>query len=192
MEEFNEIPKNKFNFKKFLIVLVIILILLGISIFAIYFFRKKTITNTNTSKTYFIDNNFQITVDNKYDLANSEISDKHIFKLHSENNLNIYIDKIENLDNYSLFMITRADRNYFPSTFPTASNVSEISENTINNFPTASYNFEYLDEQTNQNFYIQVLFININNFLYTIDIEFPITDAPTLLPEINSILSTIN
>ena len=84
-------------------------------------------------------------------------SDKHIFELHSNNDFNLYIDKIENLDNYSLLLIAKGDKNYFPETFNSFSNISDISETTINNFPISYYNFEYLDDNTNQNYYIQII-----------------------------------
>ena len=70
--------------------------------------------------------------------------------------------------------------------------ISEITETTINNLPVSTYNFEYLENTTNQNYYIQIYFIKINNKIYSIDVEFPISEKEILLPIISNILSTIN
>lgn len=180
---------KKINKKKIIIIALIALILLGISIFTVFFINKKY---QKTSKTYFIDNTFNITIDNKYNLNTDKISNTHIFELHSKNNFNIYIDKIENLDNYSLLLIAKGDKNYFPSTLGSISNISEISETTINNFPIVTYSFEYLDNNINQQYYVQIYFIKINNKIYSIDVEFPVSETETFLPITSNILSTIN
>lgn len=184
-ENFNK----KINKKKVIIIASIILILLGICAFAIFFIKQN---NKKTSETYFIDDTFKITIDNKYNLNPEKLSNNHLFELHSKNNFNIYIDKLENLDNYSLLLIAKGDKNCFPSTFNASTNTSEISETTINNFPVATYNFEYLENETNTQYYLQINFIKINNKIYTIDIEFPVSETQNILPEISTILSTIN
>lgn len=176
------------NKKKIILIISIIAILLGISMFAAFYANKTPI---KTSETYLIDNNFKITINNNLNLNTNKFSDKHIFELHSNNNFNLYIDKIENLDNYSLLLIAKGDKNYFPETFNSFSNISDISETTINNFPISYYNFEYLDTNTNQNYYIQINFIKINNNIYTIDVEFPISEKEIFLPIVSDILSTI-
>lgn len=179
---------NKTINKKKIIIISIIVILLGLSTFAVFFIKNK---NKDTSKTYLIDNNFKITIDNKYNLNNNKLSNSHIFELHSKDNFSIYIDKIENLDNYSLLLIAKGDKNYFPYTFELPNNISEIYETTINNFPITSYSFEYVEKNTNEKYYLQINFIKINNKIYAIDIEYPISETERLSPIISDILSTI-
>lgn len=181
---------NKKINKKKIIIISIITFLLGISVFAVFFFMQPQYKKT--SETYFIDNTFKITINNIYDLNSEKFSNNHIFELHSKNNLDIYINKLENLDNYSLLLIAKGDKNYFPNTFESPTNISEISEITINNFPVTTYNFEYLDNVTNENYYIQIYFIKINDKIYTIDIKFPVSETENFSPIVSDIISTIN
>ena len=177
------------NKKKVIIIISIIIILLGICTFAGFYLTKK---DSESSKTFLIDNNFNLTVQKNYNLTEYQNSNNHILELHSKDNLNIYIDKLENLDNYSLLLIAKADRDYYPSNFESVSSLSEIKELSINNFPVANYSFEYLNNETNEIHYLQINFIKINNDIYTIDVEFPVSETEKFSPIVSDILSTIN
>ena len=56
---------NKKINKKKIIIISIIVFLLGISAFAVFFIKPNS---TKTAETYFIDDTFKITIDNKYNL----------------------------------------------------------------------------------------------------------------------------
>ena len=177
------------NKKKVIIIISIIIILLGICAFTVFYPNKK---DSKTSKTFLVDNTFNLTVQKNYNLTEYKNSNNHILELHSKDNFNIYIDKLENLDNYSLFLIAKADRDYYPSIFESASSLSEIKELSINNFPSTNYSFNYLNNETSEIHYLQINFIKINNNIYTIDIEFPISKTEIFSPIVSDILSTIS
>ena len=177
------------NKKKLIIIISIIIILLGICTFAIFYLNKKV---PETSRTYLIDNNFNLSIKNTYNLTEYKNSNNYIFELHSKDNLNIYIDKLENLDNFSLLQIAKADKDYYYSNFESPSNLSDITETLINNFPATNYSFNYLNNETNKIHYLQIYFIKLNNNIYTINIEFPISEKETFSPIVSDIISTIS
>lgn len=182
--------ESKSNKTKSLIVIVILL-LLGISAiagFLIYTHLKKTETNI---RTYLVDNTFNINIKDSYNLTEYKTADYFLLELHSNKNLNFYIRKLENLDNYSLFMITKNDCLTFTQNFENVTETSNINYSNINNFESCNYNFKYTDPTINSTYFIQVYLIKIGNSIYSLTADFPFDNIDIFNPIVNDIVNSI-
>ncbi|MGN1298364.1 MAG: hypothetical protein ACI4UE_00035 [Candidatus Scatovivens sp.] len=182
--------KSKINTKKVIICLIILILLLGICLFTAFVFYKNRPTDYNIDKTFLIDNKFNITFSQNYNLEEYKSSDSFLLELHSNSNLNVYISKLDGIENKSLYMIAKADSNSFTKEFDNIAELSDITQHNINEIESYTYNFEYLDS-SNIPYYIQIFFIKLDNSIYSIDIEFPVSNMELMLPAIDNILSTI-
>ena len=177
--------------KKKIIISIIILFSLIISTI-IGFMIYKNIKNDNIkTKTYLIDNNFNISIKDSHGLIQYDTTDYFLLELHSENNLNFYIRKLENLDNYSLFMITKNDCLTFTNNFENVTEISNVNYSNINNFESCNYNFKYTDPTINSTYFIQVYLIKIGNSIYSLTADFPFDNIDIFNPIVNDIVNSI-
>lgn len=178
--------------KKKLIISIIILFLLGISAIS-GFMIYKNIKNVNIkTKTYLIDNNFNISIKDSHSLIQYETTDYFLLELHSENNLNFYIRKLENLDNYSLYMISKNDCLSFTTNFENVADISNINYSNINDFESCNYNFKYLDSSSNLIYFMQVNLVKIGNTIYSLTADFPVSSVDVFNPIVNDIVNSIS
>lgn len=177
--------------KKKLIIIIIILFFLGISIiggFIIY----KNIKNANTkTKMYLIDDTFNVSIKESYVLDQYKTTDYFLLELHSENNLNFYIRKLENLDNYSIYMIAKNDCLTFTTNFENVTEISNINYSNINNFESCNYNFKYTDSASSSTYFMQVYLVKIGNSIYSLTADFPVSSMDIFNPIVNDIVNSI-
>ena len=176
----NELKKY-LNFKKIIIATIFIIILLIILTTTIFKHKKiqKEIKieeqNPNTSF-YDKEKNISIELSKGYGLSQYESKQNYLIELRSKDNLDIFVSKGNNIDGKSLNTIVTADRLAYTQKFSSFSNLSDIKELTVNNNLAYTYSFHYLDSNLNQAYYIQIVWLQIDNNYYIFDIEFPLDD----------------
>ena len=130
--------------------------------------------NNPSSVFYDKDKTVQIELSNIYGFAQYKPkNENHLIELRTNNDVNIYISKIDKVDGKNLLSVANADKKAFTESFSKTSNISGVKETTTNGKVFATYSFHYLDEAYKKAFYIQVGILEYSNCFYIIDIEFP-------------------
>lgn len=154
--------KNKIS-KKFIVgFVVIILIVASIILFLVFgdFGKRNNTITTFTSS----DSTFSLSI---YDsLGFSEHKDNdYILELKSDkSNAGIYVSKISTNNIRNIQRYIEADKNYYISKFSNISQVSEISEYTLQSLPVYNYHFNYKESM-----YVDVYWILKDSDFYVID-----------------------
>lgn len=182
IEEFSNY--RKLNIKKVIIVVSIALLLI-VSIIVFCISRTMEIDNTNNvvpekveSKTevfYDVNNTVSVEVPKKYELKQTHNSE-YLIKLSSDYNMDIYVSKLEKLENRPLSSIARADKISYLEEYNAYSNLSDLKELNVNGNLAYTYSFHYLDENLRKAFYIQVVLLELDDGIYVFDIDFPLDD----------------
>lgn len=154
--------KNKVN-KKFIVgFIVIVLIIASIILFLVFRNFEKT-NNTITTFTS-IDSTFSLSI---YDsLGFTECKDNdYVLELKSDkSNAGIYVSKVSTNNIRNVQKYIEADKNYYISKFSNISQVSEISEYTLQSLPVYNYHFYYKESM-----YVDVYWILKDSDFYVID-----------------------
>lgn len=179
--------RRELNMKKVIIFvsiiafLLILLISFAISKYKNHKLEKQRIEEENAkpNKVYVSsDNSFSIELSKSYKLVQNASSSEYLLDLVSNSNLGIHIAKMSPVENKSFQNIAKADRLAYSQSFSSYSNLSDIKELLIGDKTAYTYSFHYLDTSLNKAFFIQVVWIEIDNMYYTIDIDFPLDDLP--------------
>ena len=80
----------------------------------------------------------------------------------------------------------------YPKNFENVSNLSQTIKNTINGIDIYSYEFDYLDTITNTNNHLKICFLQINEFIYSINFKFPTEQLQIFNPIVNDIINSIS
>ena len=178
---------RKLNIKKVIIaILIAILLIVSIIVFAISKISNNDVENSNVvnnstkteSKTELfsdMENSISIEIPKKYKLTQSHNSE-YLIKLSSDENLYVYVSKIEKMENRLLSSVARADRLAYLEEYNAYSNLSELKELNVNGNQAYIYSFHYLDENLRKAFYIQVVLMELEDAIYVFDIDFPLND----------------
>ena len=176
----NELKKY-LNIKKIIIATIFIIILLIILTTVISKHKKVQeelkIEEQNPNTVFYdIDKNISIELSKGYGLSQYESEQNYLIELRSKDNLDIFISSENNIENKSLDTIVKADRLAYTQKFSSFSNLSDIKELSVNNNLAYTYSFHYLDSNLNQAYYIQIVWLQVNDIYYIFDIEFPLDD----------------
>ena len=180
---------EKLNVKKVVIaVLIGILLIISIIVFAISRIGAKKIKEegnneaVNTvvqedNKSIFtdIEGTVSIELDKKYNLVQSHNSE-YLIKVSSDEDVDIYISKLEGFEGRELSSIARADKLAYLEIYNSYSNPSDLKELNVNGNQAFTYSFHYLDENLKKAFYIQVVLLKVQDRIYVFDIDFPLDD----------------
>ena len=147
--------------------------------------------NPQNNTTTFFDKNCKISLEipNKYNLKQFKTSQDYLLELRSESNLSVFISSKDKIPNKHLKNVVFADKEVFTKNFFTVSNVSDVKELNINESTHYFYNFNYIDENLNQSFYIQIVWIETNDNYYVFDIEFPLDNLNNYPDVTNDIIN---
>lgn len=176
---------KKLNLKKVFIAIIIALFLLVIIIELISNSFKKSETekvDNSNPNSIFMDNDETISLNlsRKYELSQYIPKQNYLLELRSKNNLNIFVSKKDLIGNRSLKDVISADRRQYIENFSAYSNLSDINEISTNDgTPGYTYSFHYLDNNINQTFYLQIIWIESQTGYYILDIEFPLDELNT-------------
>lgn len=174
--------EGKLNIKK-VIIAILILVLLIVSIVVFIISRvtgnsnRDNTTNTTATTEIFtdVDKTISIEVSKKYELKQAH-NNEYLIKLSSEENVDIYISRIDRIGNRDISSIARADRLAYLEAYNAYSNLSDLKELEVNGNRAYMYSFHYLDENLKKAFYIQVILLEIEDNIYIFDIDFPLDD----------------
>ena len=180
---------EKLNVKKVVIaVLIGILLIISIIVFAISRIGARKIKEegnneaVNTvvqedNKSIFtdIEGTVSIELDKKYNLVQSHNSE-YLIKVSSDEDVDIYISKLEGFEGRELSSIARADKLAYLESYNSYSNPSDLKELNVNGNQAFTYSFHYLDENLKKAFYIQVVLLKVQDRIYVFDIDFPLDD----------------
>lgn len=187
MEDFSNY--RQLNIKKVIIVVSIIaLLIISVTVFCISRKMAKSDDSGNNvvpenvdSKTeifYDVNNTVSVEVPKKYGLKQTHNSE-YLIKLSSDYNMDIYVSKIERVENRPLSSIARADKISYLEEYNAYSNLSDLKELNVNGNSAYTYSFHYLDENLRKAFYIQVVLLELEDGIYIFDIDFPLDDLTT-------------
>ena len=178
---------RKLNIKKVIIAsLIAILLIVSVTVFIISKTGNHSVENSNIvnssegaeSKTEVfkdIDETVSIEIPKKYKLTQSHNSE-YLIKLSSDDNLYVYVSKMEKMENRPLSSVARADRLAYLEEYNAYSNLSDLKELNVNGNPAYIYSFHYLDENLRKAFYIQVVLMELDDAIYVFDVDFPLDD----------------
>lgn len=181
MNDFYGEPRH-LNLKKVAIIatIAIILLIIVVVLIARKISAPKHTANTDITPTSTVfhssDHSISLELSNSFKLKPYDSGLGYLLELRSEDDLNIFISKENTISNKNLSSILEADKLAFLENFESSSNISETKELSVNNNPAYTYSFHYLDKTLNQAFYLQVVWLQIDNTLYIFDIEFPLED----------------
>lgn len=138
---------------------------------------QKTTTTTQAKTQVFndIDKTISVELPTKYGLQQSHNSE-YLIKLSSDNDMAVYISKMDKMEGRPLSSIARADRLAYIESYNANSNVSELKELSVNGALAYMYSFHYLDENLNKAFYLQVVLLESEDAIYIFDIDFPLDE----------------
>lgn len=197
MYEFYEEPR-RLNKKKIIIVSSIITIILLIIIIVLIFkhFSKPKVTNENIEEIsetetiyYSNDKSVSLKLPTSFALDTYKSNSNYLLELRSKNDLNIFISKKDILENKPLSDVVEADKVAFLEDFDTCSNLSDTKELYVDNNISYTYSFHYLDKTLRKAFYLQVVWLQIENTYYVFDIDFPLDDLSFNTNVVSNVLS---
>ena len=190
---------KQLNIKKISIAVFIILFLI-ILLFDLFsnLFKEETTTiqertqEAQNPNTIFYNNDKTISIElsKQYELSQYTSSNNYLLELRSPNNLDIFISKIDLVDGKTLKEVASADSNSYIENFKTYSNLSSLSEFDINNTTAYTYSFHYLDSSNKTPFYLQIIWLQTENYYYIFDVEFPVEDMENYTKIVNEILTS--
>lgn len=180
---------EKLNIKKVIIaVLIGILLIVSIIVFIISkvgAHKNKIEEDQTTTKieenesttTVFTDtaNTISVELDKKYNLVQAQ-NNEYLIKLSSDEDVDIYVSKLEGLEDKELYSVARADKLAYLESYNTYSNLSDLKELSVNGNQAYTYSFHYLDENMKKSFYIQVVLLRVNDRIYIFDVDFPLDE----------------
>jgi len=179
---------RKLNIKKVVIVVAIaVLLVVSVTVFVI---SRKIEKNENTEKNlpkqtqtqeaktqlfYDADHKVSVELPTKYKL-NQAYNSEYLIKLSSDENMDVYISKIDKMENRPLSSVARADKLAYLESYNAYSNLSDLKELSVNGNLAYTYSFHYLDENLRKAFLIQVVLLELDDGIYIFDIDFPLDD----------------
>lgn len=154
--------KSKFNIKLLVLLIVIVLVILSLILFFIF---KKSDKDINTITT-FSSSDGAISLSLYDSLGFSEQKNgNYVVELTSEKSgAGIYVSKVSTNNIRDMLKYIEADKNDYVSKFSNISQVSDISEYTLQSYKVYNYHFNY-----KENMYVDVYWILKDNDFYIID-----------------------
>lgn len=175
--------KSKIN-KKFIISFVVIVLVIASIILLFVFGNSEKKGNTMTAFTSS-DSTFSLSIYDSLGFSEQQNND-YVLELKSDkSNAGIYVSKVSTNNIRDIRKYIEADKNYYISKFPNISQVSEISEYTLQSLPVYNYHFNYKDSM-----YVDVYWILKDSDFYVIDFNID-TSTQDLTYSIGEILNSL-
>ncbi len=193
--------RRELNIKKILFFAVIVIIAIIIIIFTVHSFLQvvnmSQTGKTTPSKIYYDkDKSVSIILDKelnkKYKFKQYNSINDYLIELRSENNIDVFISRKEKLEDRDFAQVVQADCQEYVSQFSNYTNASLPQEFQTNISPSAyTYSLQYLEKQSKTPYYLQVTWIEMDDYYYIIDTEMPYSILEETPEEATNILTDI-
>ena len=197
--------EKRLNFKKVIITIVVLIILVLLAIFAISKIHNNTKNNienqvnsslessnssnnpssTTTTEvikdnpnTIYSDANKTISVELKksYGLTPIAPTDNRLIVLKSDDNLSLYIAKLDLVPNRDLLDVVTADKESYVSNVGPYSNLTELKELKVGSLRAYTYSLHYLESTSNKAYFLQIVWLESPDGYYIFDVDYPLDD----------------
>ena len=176
--------KNKLLNRNFILLVIVIMLIV---IAGILFFVLRTKNETPETLLSFesSDSSFSISVPSFFNFSKIEDEDYTLVLKSDLTGSTIYFSQTSanNIRDFNKFI--EADKNNFISKFSNISQVSDITESTLQNLPTYNYHFNF-----NENRYVEVYWILKDSTFYIIDFYIN-TEKENLSSYIDEIINSL-
>ena len=193
--------RRELNIKKILLFASIIIAIIVIAIFTVHnimqMVNMSQTGKTTPSKIYYDkDKTVSIILDKelnkKYKFKQYNSINDYLIELRSENNIDIFISRKEKIEDRDFFQVVEADCREYVNQFSNYTNASQPQEFQTNISPNAyTYSLQYLEKQSKTPYYLQVTWIEMDDYYYIIDTEMPYSILQETPDEATSILTDI-
>ena len=170
------------NVKKVIAIIILIgIVFLGITLLvAKKISAPKLLANTeekdSTTIFYSPDQKESLELLTSFNIKQYNSDLKYLMELRSDANLDIFVSKEEVVKGRNFEEVVENDKQAYLKNFNSSSNVSDVKELNIGENPAYSYSFHYLDNTLYKAFYLQVIWMQVEDTYYIFDIEFPLDD----------------
>lgn len=198
---------KKLNIKKVIIAIAILLILVIVILVAISK-NKSTTNNQNTisgstssqsteplsKNIIYQDANKTISVELKrsYNLESITPQDNRLLILQSEDNLSLYIAKLDLIQSREFIDVVTADKESYVNNIGPYSNLTEIRELQVGSLRAYTYGLQFLETESNSAYILQVVWLEAPDGYYIFDIEYPLSDDIYFQTVLTEALSTFS
>ncbi|MCR5186311.1 MAG: hypothetical protein K6D97_04255 [Clostridia bacterium] len=193
--------RRELNIKKILFFAIITIITLVIIICIVHnimqFVNMTQTGKTTPSKIYYDkDKSVSIVLDKdlnkKYKFKQYNSINDYLIELRSENNIGVFISRKEKLEDKDFAQVVQADCQEYVNQFTNYTNASLPQEFQTNISPNAyTYSLQYLEKQTKTPYYLQVTWIEMDDYYYIIDTEMPYSILQETPEEASNVLTDI-
>ena len=151
-------------------------------------------STTNNHNNIYQDENKTISVELKksYKLQYAPLENERILVLKSEDNLSVYISKMDLVQDHDLLEIVSHDQQFYIEKVGKHSNVTEIRELQVGSLRAYTYGLHYLDESSNTAYLLQVVWLESPDGYYIFDVDYPLSDDVYYQSLMRDILSTFS
>ena len=179
--------RRELNIKKILFFTVIAIISIIIIIFTIHSILQvvnmSQTGKTTPSKIYYDkDKSVSIILDKelnkKYKFKQYNSINDYLIELRSENNIDVFISRKEKLEDRDFAQVVQADCQEYVNQFSNYTNAY-------------TYSLQYLEKQSKTPYYLQVTWIEMDDYYYIIDTEMPYSILEETPEEATNILTDI-
>lgn len=187
---------RKLNTKKVVIAIAILLILVIVIIIAIPKKEKNNKNNTpspaptnsekqeetNQASTSYNElfkdagNTISVELKKSYNLQSVPPQDNRLLVLKSEDNLSVYISKLDLIPNREFLDIVTADKDSYVNNIGPYSNLTEIRELQVGSLRAFTYGLHFLDTESNSAYLLQIVWLETPDCFYVFDVEYPLDD----------------
>lgn len=139
---------------------------------------KKEDKEKNKTNILYEDEQKTISVELKraYNLQSVKPQDNRLLVLKSEDNLSLYITKLNLISNREFLDIVTADKDSYITKIGPYSNLTEIRELQVGSLRAYTYGLHFLDQASNSAYLLQIVWLEAPDGYYIFDVEYPLDD----------------
>ncbi len=211
--------EKKLNIKKVIIAIAILLAIVIVIIVAISKNKNKDNNTNNTTNSTLIeqpspstevenenkkeelstnivyqDINKTISVELKrsYGLEVIQPQDNRLLILQSNDNLSLYISKLDLIPNRDFLDIVTADKDSYVNNIGPYSNLTELRELQVGSLRAFTYGLQFLETTSNSAYILQIVWLETPDCYYVFDVEYPLSDDIYFQTVLTEALSTFS
>lgn len=208
--------ERKLNIKKVIIAIAILLAIIIVIIVAISKNKNNDNNTTNSvadeqistspeveneeekeelsTNIVYQDINKTISVELKrsYGLEVIPPQDNRLLILQSNDNLSLYISKLDLIPNRDFLNIVTADKDSYVNNIGPYSNLTELRELQVGSLRAFTYGLQFLETTSNSAYILQIVWLETPDCYYVFDVEYPLSDDIYFQTVLTEALSTFS